>query len=932
MSALPHLKRSIGVKIFGAFVVMGLMTIALSAYGLYVLIAAGDIVAATYDGPLMAINFARSASLTFVRMDKEELRRSISAASEQPEIDRKLTDLAATFFEDLAVAEQRSLAPDEQPVIAKIHQLVSRWDTLRHRPSSDRIQVELETVAEEIVKQFDVLIELIADHSFIERRKSVMAIESFRHISIAGALLVMLLSASITLLLARGIVRPLSAAASIANRIAGGELETPIPIGGKDESGILLRSMTVMQDNIRQMMEREKAANRAKSQFLATMSHEIRTPMNGVLGTANLLAATPLNDRQTQLVHNLVGSGQALLGIINDILDLSKIEAGRFDLAMVEFDPRELIAEITDLFSERCTSKGIEFIYFVAEEVPHRLTGDPARLRQVLINLVGNAIKFTERGEILVELSLTDATQQHATLHCSVTDTGIGIDPEQRAKIFESFYQVDGSMTRSRGGSGLGLSIVKELVTLMGGDVGVESELGRGSRFWFTTRLDRSDDELAATRRPRALERPLRALAVDANAVSAEVMSRYFTSWRIDARICASAAEAETALQDAEASKRPFDVVIIDVKGLTGEGVKLARKIRIEQQGRRPEVILLVDVGGSVADSSLENLGACALLAKPARPSVLFDCLASIASGSRENGTASFYVRRSGARSEVAFDAHVLVVEDNAVNLDVASSMLKQMGCSVVTASNGRSAVQLFAQEMFDLILMDCEMPIMDGFDATLRMREFERVMPGLRDEEDSRPRTPIVALTAHALAEVRERCLEAGMDDFLIKPYDELQIADMLGRWLTPSTAITTAPESDIPGGEERPSSAVAATGLDMKAIDQIRRISGDDGSSLLSQVISQFTAVSGPLLVTMRAKSRNSDPQAVWRAAHSLKSSASAIGACRVSQHCEEIEALARDNGILPTADVIAALEGEVAAAIGELNRLVSAEQGAA
>ena len=932
MPALPHLKRSIGVKIFGAFVVMGLMTIALSAYGLYVLIAAGDIVAATYDGPLMAINFARSASLTFVRMDKEELRRSISAASEQAEIDRKLTDLAATFFEDLAVAEQRSLAANEQPVIADIHQLVSRWDTLRHRPSSDRVEVELETVAEEIVKQFDVLIELIADYSFIERRKSVMAIESFRHISIAGALLVLLFSAAITLLLARGIVRPVSAAASIANRIAGGELETPIPIGGKDESGILLRSMTVMQDNIRQMMEREKAANRAKSQFLATMSHEIRTPMNGVLGTANLLATTPLNERQTQLVQNLIGSGQALLGIINDILDLSKIEAGRFDLAMVEFDPRELIAEITDLFGERCTSKGIEFIYFVAEEVPHRLTGDPARLRQVLINLVGNAIKFTEYGEILVELSLTDATQQHATLHCSVTDTGIGIDPEQRAKIFESFYQVDRSMTRSRGGTGLGLSIVKELVTLMGGDVGVESELGHGSRFWFTTRLDRSAGELAATRRPRALDRPLRVLTVDANAVSAEIMSRYFTSWRIDARICASAAEAETALQDAEGSKQPFDVVIIDIKGLADEGVKLARKIRIEQQERRPEVILLMGVDGSAADSGLENLGAFALLAKPARPSVLFDCLASIASGSRENGIASFYVRRSGARSRLAFDAHLLVVEDNAVNLDVASSTLKQLGCSVVTASNGRSALQLFAQENFDLILMDCEMPIMDGFEATRRMREFERVMPGLRDEEDSRPRTPIVALTAHALAEVRERCLEAGMDDFLVKPYDELQMADILGRWLTPSTAIMTAPESEIPGGEERASSAAAATVLDMKAVDRIRRISGDDGSSLLGQVISQFAAVSGPLLATMRGKSRDSDLQAVWRAAHSLRSSASAIGACQVSRHCEEIEALARENGILPTADLIAALESEVAAAIGELNRLVSAEQDAA
>ena len=663
-----------------------------------------------------------------------------------------------------------------------------------------------------------------------------------------------------------------------------------------------------------------EAANRAKSQFLATMSHEIRTPMNGVLGTAQLLATTPLTERQSQLVENLVRSGQALLGIINDILDLSKIEAGRFELAMVDFDPRELVAEVTDLFCERCTSKGLEFVYFVAEDVPRRLTGDSARLRQVLINLVGNAMKFTERGEILIELSLAQQRGDRITLLTSVSDTGIGIDADQQTRIFESFHQADASMTRSRGGTGLGLSIVKELVHLMGGEIAVESEVGRGSRFSFTVALARSADPGSDDAR-RAIEHALRVLVVDSNALSADVMARYFSSWGIDAVIHGTAAEGEVAWREAIRSGRRFDAALIDVRGLGCDGVKLARKIRAEEGGARTEVVLLIALDGSIADSSLESVGAFSMLTKPPRPSVLFDCLASIASGARDAGVASFYVRKSARQPQIAFDARILVVEDNPINRDVATGILENMGCTVVTAPNGRSAVQLATQERFDLILMDCEMPVMNGFDATRRIREIEKATEGLWDGAAARSHIPVVALTAHALLEVRERCLDSGMDDFLVKPYDEQQMVDMLGRWL--------APRENPSGSGERVAAAPGASGdreatLDMVAIGKIRAIAAKRGSALLEQIVSQFADIGPAALATMRERVSTDDLEGVWQTAHGLRSSAAAIGAHLVSRRCAEIEAMTSSAKTKPSEAVLAALDAELTSAIRDLREL--------
>src|SRR5258708_101929 len=307
--------------------------------------------------------------------------------------------------------------------------------------------------------------------------------------------------------------------------------------GRQNELALSLRAEVARREDIEQDLvrarEQAEAANRAKSQFVATMSHEIRTPMNGVLGMTNLISSTPLNERQRRLVENLSRSGKALLATINDILDFSKIEAGRFELFEVDFDPREVLAEVTDLFSEPCASKGVEFVYFVDEQIPSRVRGDPVRLRQVLINLVGNAIKYTDRGEILVEMAIAERTEEHVMLACSVQDTGIGIAAEQQAKVFDSFYQIDNVMSRARGGSGLGLTIAKHLVDMMGGTIGLHSELGQGSRFHFTVRARRSAGHEDANAGLRRIASRFRVMLVDTNAVSARVLAPYLKNWGV---------------------------------------------------------------------------------------------------------------------------------------------------------------------------------------------------------------------------------------------------------------------------------------------------------------------------------------------------------------------------------------------------------------
>jgi two-component system, sensor histidine kinase and response regulator len=661
-------------------------------------------------------------------------------------------------------------------------------------------------------------------------------------------------------------------------------------------------------------------ANRAKSIFLATMSHEIRTPLNGVIGMANLLAKTSLNARQAQLVDNLAKSGRALLALINDILDFSRIEANELELFELPFEPREVIADVTDMFTEACHSKGLDIIYSVAEEVPAQLLGDSVRLRQILINLVANATKFTEQGEIVIDVSVAGSEGPSLVLEVSVADTGIGIPADKLNDIFEPFRQADNaSSTQSRRGTGLGLSITRHLVGLMGGEIAVESTLGQGSRFDFTIRLRRISGS-TNTAAARAIPRAMRVLLVDTNAVSASITRRHLTRWEIEPTIVAGATEAKAAWQRAVDDGASFDVVIVDIKGLGSAGVELARFVRATGRRHGSELILLVGMNDIASNDDLEAIGAAAIFTKPARPSALFDCLASIASGAAGEGIT--LAGRSNRAAATSFDAQILVVEDNRVNQEVIRGILENMDCRVITVANGECAVERFATETFDLILMDCEMPVMDGFTAARRIRDIEAA--------DAR-HTPIVALTAHALAEIRDKCLKSGMDDFLVKPFEELQIREMLRHWIPlrerqprarprapddAAAAVTTATATGP--------TAAAAAAIDPSAVAKIRAIPVRNGGSLFERLVLQFADTAPPLVAAMRAQSEAGDAEALWRSAHSLKSSAAALGAAALARRCAEIERLARENGTIPGRDLLAALDADLTAAQAGLREL--------